>query len=167
MVISDLPFCADQVNSFKASLYFRRKGSILLQVELGRRLLMWRESNRWNRNFTRSISLSEVDGFRQLLNGTNFQTWEASLTYPVVETGALQHPAAAVHVAQLDGAEKMGNDSPSERESSFSRRWELQFYDASHKLLATYAGENHLPAYFRDFSEKLSYFCRRPFMCMD
>ncbi|HHX38318.1 MAG TPA: hypothetical protein GX717_10120, partial [Clostridiaceae bacterium] len=54
-----------EITIVETELSVPRKGSVRVRIDLDNRILSWRESNRWNRNFTRTINQREVNMVRR------------------------------------------------------------------------------------------------------
>ncbi|MGI6077549.1 MAG: hypothetical protein ACOYCB_05210 [Fastidiosipilaceae bacterium] len=64
----------NDVSIVETELSVPRKGSVRVRIDLDNRILSWRESNRWNRNFTRTINQKEVNMVRQAI--TNYKLFK-------------------------------------------------------------------------------------------
>ncbi len=132
------PIAVDQIRSFEAELNYSRRGVLTLYCDLERRLLRWKESNHWNRNFTRSINLMERQAIRDFLAGCHFEYWPQES--PSFEQG---------------------------RDFRLRWELSLLWLGPAGEERLSFSGLNELPDYFLQFAEGLSVFCRRPFALAD
>lgn len=119
-------------------LTISRRGSIKLCIDLRKRLLRWRESNRWNRNFTRTLSQLEVAEFYDLLRRNQLERWPQT-----------------------------GEGPTGRKESDFSSRLCIQLSDAEGETLFRHLVYDNQPEYLFHFCEAISVFCRQKFTIGD
>ncbi len=116
-----------------------RKGSTSVRIDLQNRLLSWRESNRWNRNFTRSINVKERDSVREGLRDSNVLNWD-------------------VHY---------GVASDSGRSSQYEVAWQLSLYIDDIEPDFVFVGQDEYPNEFNQWIEVISSVCRQTFQVLD
>lgn len=61
---------------FVAELTHYRKGSITVRFDFENSLIIWEESARWTRNFTRSFSLQQKQSLLSAIRDCELETWE-------------------------------------------------------------------------------------------
>lgn len=82
----------EDITLLEVELSMYRKGSVKVQFDLVHGLLRWRESNRWNRNFTRSLNQNDVDQLMRMIEVCSVLNWRAF--YPnqeTVQAGGIYH----------------------------------------------------------------------------
>ncbi len=55
----------NDITIIETELTVPRKGSVKVRIDLKNKILSWRESNRWNRNFVRTTNKREIDLVRE------------------------------------------------------------------------------------------------------
>ncbi len=127
-----------EVVTLVTELTINPKGSIKLSIDLEKRLLKWQESNRWNRNFTRTLSLLELNEIRNFIHNANFSKWP-------------------------EGSKK----STSARESEFHSIWSLRLLNEKGGILYSHLLYDQNPDYYLSFCDSISLFCRQAFTVSD
>lgn len=91
------------ITLLEIELTMYRKGSVKVQFDLAYGLLRWRESNRWNRNFTRSLSPSDAEQVKRLIEICRIDTWQPF--YPdqeSVQANTLYHQSWTLSIYKDD-----------------------------------------------------------------
>ena len=120
-------------------LNVQRKGAVRAQIDLRNGLLKWREANRWNRDFTRSLNERECRDFQQVLVDCRVTSWRAF--YP--------------------DEERFANDS------SYQMGWALSLYGLDTEPLYYMQGRDAWPSEFPAFADAISVLLRQPFRVME
>ncbi len=123
----------------ETELTINPKGSVKLSIDLEKRLLKWQESNRWNRNFTRTLSMLEIKEIRNYLMSVDFSSWPTS----------------------------NNKRSSSRRESEHHIIWSVRIYGPERKLIFDHFLHDEQPDYFFSFCDAISHFCRQTFTVSD
>lgn len=132
-----------------SELFVARKGSVKLTVNLDRRLLSWKESNRWNRNFSRSLSSVEVNEIRNYLNSCDYENWI---------------PANKANTSR-GGVAKKTDKLNSGKNADFY--WSLLLLDENDNEVFSCYLTDETPDFYKKFVDVMSHFCRRPFVVND
>lgn len=127
------------VSMIETELTINPKGSVKLSIDLEKRLLKWQESNRWNRNFTRTLSLLEIKEIKNFMEKQDFSSWP-------------------------EAKSKRGS---AKKESDFQSIWSLRIYGAERQVLFAYLMHDDNPAFFQKFCDGISMFCRQTFTVSD
>ncbi len=126
------------IQKVESELFVLRKGKVTARIDLERGILTWQESQRWNRDFTRSIPRAEREAFRALLEACNPLAWE-----PVYIA-----ESASCGLDHLEGCQES---------------WELRLYDEADHLLRKIQGYDSWPPCFCQLAEGISRLLRQPF----
>ena len=116
-----------------------RKGSVNAQFDIGRGLVRWRESNRWNRNFLRTLSDDDIHQIVQALINARVLDW----------------PEAFPDQAAVDAP------------GTFHHRWELELRDADDETIKHCEGRDAFPQRWDLLADTLSQVLRRPLKVID
>ena len=123
----------------ETELTLNPKGSLKLSIDLEKRLLKWQESNRWNRNFTRTLSLLEIKEIKNFFEKADFLNWPESNQKKCVPN----------------------------KESDCQSIWNLRIFGPEKKLLFSHYLHDQSPDYFLRFCDGISHFCRQTFTVSD
>lgn len=127
-----------QVTIVMMELTVSRKGSTRVRIDLRNRLLSWRESNRWNRNFTRSINAKERQLIYDGMRDCRLVDWKSSYG----EAGS------------QDGPE-------------FDTAWHLALYTDDIEPIYSFNGQDAFPPEFEQWIAVISTVCRQIFQVND
>lgn len=116
-----------------------RKGSINAQFDLGRGLVRWRESNRWNRNFLRTLSPEDAHEVVQVLISAQVLDWPAA--FPDQKT--------------------------LEESGPFQHLWSLELRSEDNELIKRSEGKDVFPQRWEILADSLSQVLRRPLKVID
>lgn len=130
---------AEHITVIESELTVPRKGSIRVRIDLSNRILSWRESNRWNRNFTRTINRREVEAIQQGFCDCGIENWPHF--YPDRDT-----------VEQPDAGQ---------------RTWQIAVYADDSDPAEVWIGREDTPPDYAHWVEILSLVCRQPFAVLD
>lgn len=127
------------ITLLEVELTLYRKGSVKLQFDLAHGLLRWRESNRWNRNFTRSLNQLDIDQLMRMMAVCNILEWKSY--YPDQETV--------------------------EAEGIYHQSWTLSIYTDLPEPSLHLEGKDAYPQEFTLMSNILTRIIRQPFKVLD
>lgn len=127
------------ITLLEVELSMYRKGSVKLQFDLAHGLLRWRESNRWNRNFTRSLNQTDIDQLMRMIDVCHIFDWKSY--YPNQET------------VQTSGI--------------FHQSWTLSIYTDLPEPSLHLEGKDAYPPEFTLMSNILTRIIRQPFKVLD
>ncbi|MBP7401147.1 MAG: hypothetical protein KBA30_00860 [Clostridia bacterium] len=68
----------DQIHGIETELCRYRKGSLAVCIDMDRGLIVWKDSNHWVNDFTRSLDLDTVQTIREKLAETGILKWRTS-----------------------------------------------------------------------------------------
>jgi hypothetical protein len=128
-----------QLTIVKMEISVCRKGSTAVRIDLRNRLLSWRESNRWNRNFTRSINLHERETVIRGIHECHILSWRP-------DYGAITSEAAP---------------------DQFNYAWRLSLYTDDIEPVFFSRGQDAYPPEFSQWIDVISRICRQPFQVLD
>ena len=129
----------EEITLLEVELSMYRKGSVKVQFDLAHGLLRWRESNRWNRNFTRSLNAEATAQLLRMLEVCRVFTWQAY--YPdqeSVQTNSIYHQS-----------------------------WSLSIYGSDVEPIIHLEGKDAYPPEFSHMSNVLTRLLRQPFKVLD
>lgn len=127
------------ITLLEVELSMYRKGSVKVQFDLAHGLLRWRESNRWNRNFTRSLNAADTEQLLRMLEVCRVYSWQPY--YPdadSVQTNGLYHQS-----------------------------WSLSIYTADAEPSLHLEGKDAYPPEFTLMTNMLTRILRQPFKVLD
>lgn len=127
------------ITLLEVELSMYRKGSVKVQFDLAHGLLRWRESNRWNRNFTRSLNQTDIDQLMRMIDVCHILEWKSF--YPKQET------------VQAGGI--------------FHQSWTLSIYTDLPEPSLHLEGKDAYPPEFTLMSNILTRIIRQPFKVLD
>ncbi|MDI9470388.1 MAG: hypothetical protein QM296_09305 [Bacillota bacterium] len=64
-----------EISLVEIELTVQRRGTVRALIDLGNGLVKWRESNRWNRDFTRSLHEHEIRTFLETVAECGVWSW--------------------------------------------------------------------------------------------
>lgn len=128
-----------KITIIETELSVPRKGSVRVRINLKNRILSWRESNRWNRNFTRTINMKEVEEIRAGFERCGIQNWP--LFYPD------------------EAARDTLQDS--------SQNWSISVYTDDIDPIKVWQGGDIYPKELPEWLEINGTICRQPFVVLD
>ena len=123
----------------ETELTINPKGSVKLSIDLEKRLLKWQESNRWNRNFTRTLSLLEIKEIKSFIEKADLLQWPESSPKKCLP----------------------------KKESDCQSIWNVKIFGPENKLLFSHYLHDQTPEYFNRFCDGISHFCRQTFTVSD
>jgi hypothetical protein len=77
--LTGLPLCID------GEVSLERRGFVHVQIDLERRLVHWKDSNQWNNNFVRALSVRQI---QQIYDW--FNNWPEEYCYDAVSGDPMQ-----------------------------------------------------------------------------
>ena len=72
----------ESIRSINAELSGYRKGSLSVFIDLEKGYLTWRESTRWCNNFTRTITVEQIQAIRRDLEACRLLNWRSMRPQP-------------------------------------------------------------------------------------
>ena len=127
------------ITLFEVELSMYRKGSVKVQFDLAYGLLRWRESNSWNRNFTRSLNAVDIDSLKRMISMCNIASWNRY--YP-------------------DEQSVLANEI-------FHQSWSVSIYTDDAEPSLHLEGKDAYPPEFTLMSNILTRILRQPFKVLD
>lgn len=128
-----------ELDMIETEISVPRKGSVSVRMDLNHRILSWRESNRWNRNFTRTLNRKEVDHLRMCVRDCHVMHW------PMYYPNASEYEAAA----------------------DIRYHWQLTLYIKDRECIGRWYGVDEAPEDYVRWVEYLSHICRQPLEVLD
>ncbi len=127
------------ITLLEVELTMYRKGSVKVQFDLAHGLLRWRESNRWNRNFTRSLNETDTEQLLRMLEICHICSWQAY--YPDAESV--------------------------QANSIYHQSWTLSIYTSDVEPSLHLEGKDAYPPEFTLMTNMLTRILRQPFKVLD